>query len=62
MSHYNDIRDTADHNGVIRVSGDFLQHICMQLVREGKLVGLVTEHDLIVVASVLLEATLSEDN
>ena len=35
---------------------------CLPVVREGKLIGLVTEHDLIVVASLLLEATLSEDN
>ena len=33
---------------------------CLPVVREGKLVGLVTEHDLIVVASVLLEDSLSE--
>jgi CBS domain-containing protein len=35
---------------------------CLPVVREGKLVGLVTEHDLIVVASLLLEANLSEES
>jgi len=35
---------------------------CLPVVREGKLVGLVTEHDLIVVAANLLEASLAESN
>jgi len=35
---------------------------CLPVVREGKLVGMVTERDLILVASVLLEDTLSEDS
>ena len=29
---------TADHTGTIRVSGDFLRAICLELVREGRLV------------------------
>jgi len=35
---------------------------CLPVVREGKLVGLVTEHDLIVVSSHLLEAYLVEND
>ncbi len=38
------------------------QLACLPVVREGKLVGLVTEHDLIVVASRLLEASLEHAN
>jgi CBS domain-containing protein len=34
---------------------------CLPVVREGKLVGLVTEHDLIVVSSHLLERYLGEE-
>ena len=34
---------------------------CLPVVDEGKLVGLVTEHDLIVVASRLLEAVLESE-
>jgi CBS domain-containing protein len=34
---------------------------CLPVTREGKLVGIVTEHDLIVVASVLLEDYLARD-
>ena len=33
---------------------------CLPVLRDGKLVGIVTEHDLIVVSSHLLEAYLAE--
>ncbi|MGH8034456.1 MAG: CBS domain-containing protein, partial [Lysobacterales bacterium] len=36
------------------------QLACLPVTRDGKLVGLVTEHDLIVVSSHLLEAHLEE--
>ena len=35
---------------------------CLPVVDDGKLVGLVTEHDLIVVSSYLLEHYLEEDD
>jgi len=38
------------------------QLACLPVTRDGKLVGLVTEHDLIVVSSHLLEAYLVENN
>jgi CBS domain-containing protein len=37
------------------------QLACLPVTREGKLVGLVTEHDLIVVSSHLLEAFLKDE-
>jgi predicted transcriptional regulator len=37
------------------------QLACLPVVREGKLVGLVTEHDLVVVASHLLESCLTDN-
>ena len=38
------------------------QVACLPVVDEGKLIGLVTEHDLIVVASHLLERYLGEED
>jgi CBS domain-containing protein len=38
------------------------QLACLPVLRDGKLVGLVTEHDLIVVSSHLLETYLSGDD
>jgi CBS domain-containing protein len=35
---------------------------CLPVTRENKLVGIVTEHDLIVVASLLLETYLANES
>ena len=37
------------------------QHACLPVTRDGKLVGIVTEHDLIVVSSHLLETYLANE-
>ena len=38
------------------------QLACLPVVKDGRLVGLVTEHDLVVVSSHLLEQYLAEDS
>jgi len=38
MNHDEQLLQTADHNGLIRISGDYLRSVCLELVREGRLV------------------------